>query len=175
MEKALRQMRERLRQDRVGAVVEVRDARVPLSGRNWKFEELFRRRDEDYPNNSHHNTSNKKRSKASTKNNTVLFRDGWGQVVGAPVHAPFRMVVYNKTDLVDGPAYREGNGHDSKASPSHWRTILRQYHDQEAQNHQQSSFNSVDASAPLIFTNIKKHSTKGVDEILEVSIIFSRS
>ena len=95
MERGLRQMRERILHNQVGLIVEIRDARVPLSCVNWKFESLSRvgvqepsREDsEDIP---------------VASNVRFQFRDSWGVKIGAPVDRIRKMILYNKCDLVDG-------------------------------------------------------------------------
>jgi hypothetical protein len=83
MEKSLRSVQQRLLKDQISTVLEVRDARIPLSCINWRFERLLAAR--------HHSIFRGPGGRL-----TAQYRDGWGQSVGASVDRLSRFIVYNK-------------------------------------------------------------------------------
>jgi ribosome biogenesis GTPase A len=82
MVKALRSIKSRMAQDEIGALLEVRDMRAPLSCINARFEHFLQ--DQAKPARG------------------LVFKNAWGEVVGRKVTRPRRMILYNKCDLVGG-------------------------------------------------------------------------
>ncbi|KAI3645595.1 hypothetical protein MP228_008523 [Amoeboaphelidium protococcarum] len=67
----------------VGMVLEVRDARIPLSSVNQRFNRMLS-------------------PSTASQQKTVYYRNAWGEKVGAPIKHPEHVVLYNKCDLIDG-------------------------------------------------------------------------
>jgi ribosome biogenesis GTPase A len=82
-------MAKQLSEFKIGAVIEVRDSRAPLSCTNWKFEKLLA--DPESLLSTH----------PPAKRLSVI-KNGWGEPVGRPVDKLFRLLVLNKSDRVRG-------------------------------------------------------------------------
>lgn len=88
MAKAIKQLQADISRSQIGAIIEVRDSRVPLSCTNWQFENLLLG------------------ESAGRGKLTLEFKDPWGKKYGSSVNKPHRVILCNKYDRVG-----EANAH----------------------------------------------------------------
>jgi ribosome biogenesis GTPase A len=113
MQKGLRQIKERIKKEKVGYVFEIRDSRAPISCVNHKLDDTI-------------------------KGINTKFYDAWGMNIGVPLKEVKRIVIYNKTDLVDDLRY---------GKLPYWRKVLIDLHTQEGIPYEFSNNKDNDYSA----------------------------
>lgn len=79
MHKAMKNIQSRINKDQIGMIFEVRDARIPISAINTRFEDILQ------------------------KKVPIRFKDSWGGHKGSPINRLIRYVVYTKADFLECP------------------------------------------------------------------------
>lgn len=82
MVKSLRGMKKIFLRDRIGCVLEIRDARIPLTSVNWKLEQLLLQQQQQ------------------NDGVTAVIKDSFGAQKGSKFAVGERFIIYNKMDLV---------------------------------------------------------------------------